>query len=162
MATLAISPLVPVKGPLTESLTTVRSRVLLAPAFDRALSATLSEMRQLGHDPYVFETIRGDARQRALYKTGVSKAKSGWSSWHFFGLAADVISISKGWDDEKFFADLARVAEGNGLASGLNWPTFHDAPHLQWGRCKRSPSILSRTYYLAAGVPRVWQAVGAL
>lgn len=153
---------VPSKGPLTTSLLRIRSRVYLAPAFDRALQVTLDEMKAIGHDPIVFETIRSDQRQQALCKAGVSKAKTGWSSWHFYGLAADVISASKEWGDEKFFADLARVAEGNGLASGLRWPTFHDAPHLQWGRCKRSPSILARAYYLAAGVPRVWKAVGAL
>lgn len=173
------------------------SRVtLLAPAVQQALARVLTgliqtrafSIRGLGSryyevsaSPLVFETLRSDELQRIYYERGTTKASSAELSWHFYGLAADVIhpdyewfggpaarrtwpnAIERAVVGQRWFRQVALVAEAEGLAWGGRW-TVPDLPHLQWGRCRASPEDAPTIYRSAsggeAGRRAVWRAVG--
>jgi hypothetical protein len=44
---------------------------------------------------------------------------------------------------------------------GGDW-TVRDLPHVQWGKCKASPSYVARGLYASGDVEAVWKAVGAV
>src|SRR5690349_457620 len=85
----------------------------LAPKFRKAVDASIAQCRGFrsdawpnGLDAMVYEAVRTEAVQQAYYALGrtvipptyrVTNAKSAMWSWHFFGLAVDVISESRGW-----------------------------------------------------------------
>ena len=113
--------------------------------------------------------MRTAERQAWLYGFGrdydddrgvVTDAPSAENGWHFFGLAADIISKAHDWDSPLFFAALAATAPKHRLTSGSVWRK-PDRPHVQWGLCKPSPSDEARTLYAEGGNPAVWAAVGA-
>lgn len=143
---------------------------LCAPKFGAAVLATLHSMQDDGFDPYVYETLRTDAREAWLY--GFSRdyddgdgwrtnAQSALYSWHGFGLAADIISESQKWDaPESFWVALGAHAASNGLTWGGTWKK-QDLPHVQPDNLHDSPSDRARQLIADGGLAAVWREVGA-
>lgn len=155
--------LVPPEPPASNDLT------LCAPQFAVAVERAMLELERQGFDPIINEAWRSDERQAWLYAFGrdyddgrgiVTNAPNARHGWHFFGLAADIISAKDGWDSPDFFDALQIAAAGNGLTSGSDW-RVKDRPHVQWGKCKPAPSDVSATLFEQGGNHAVWQAVGA-
>lgn len=139
----------------------------LAPKFRAAVESVLE---QIG-DAKVSESLRTFQRQSFLYGFGreyddgrgiVTNAASNLTSWHGFGLAVDVIHSTKEWEaGDAWFRLLGEIGKGHGLAWGGDWH-HPDKPHLQWGKCKDSPSDEARRLYGEGGLPSVWLAVSAV
>lgn len=161
-----------------------RDVALLAPQFRVALTKTLLRMREQGFDPVVFETLRDDDRQQFLYGFGreyddgrgvVTKAKTADTTWHGFGLAADVVSERYGWEaPTTFWQALGDAARAEGLTWGNDWdgdgvpadrdPDEHlsDRPHVQWGPpMRRYPSPLAKQILDEHGLEGLWRVVHA-
>jgi hypothetical protein len=99
----------------------------LVPGFDRAMVRVLKAMNDRGFDAVMFEGVRSPERAAELADRGVGIK----ASMHILGLAADVVSSSKGWDaGPEFWAALEREGEKEGLISGADF-SRHDYPHLQ-------------------------------
>ena len=157
-----------------------RDTMPLAPKFRVAVEVLLHRMEQLGYDPYVFEAMRTQERQRFLYGFGreyddgrgkVTHSQDADETWHGFGLAVDIISKSKRWGAEpEFWVTLECEAEELGLRSGRDWDIdnstrerFVDSPHIQWGPpMRRSPSVRAARLRDQGGLHKVWEEVGAL
>lgn len=141
-----------------------------APLFAAAVQDAIDECNEQGLDAFVYESLRSDELQRLYYARGrttipphytVTNARSAQFSWHFFGLAVDVISKSRGWETSgEWRRRVAAIFKSHGLAWGGDWP-HPDLPHFQWGKCKRSPSDKARELYAEGGLQLVWQVVGA-
>lgn len=114
-----------------------RSTNLLYPPFLAAMNEGLKKAKDAGHALTFFETYRPASRQDLLFAQGrnmpgqiVTNAR-GWTSWHQYGLAADIALFKDGkwsWEFDpevisKFF-DPAKVKWGG--------PT--DGPHYQWAK----------------------------
>jgi hypothetical protein len=161
-------PLPPAEPPRQTDLAAV------APLFAVAVRHTLHDVEAKGWHPIVYEALRTDERQRWLYGFGrdwddadprgrVTQAPTGDQSWHRYGLAVDIIDPGIGWDDtSRFWAELADSAETYGLAAGYRRWLRPDPPHLQFGRCRRTPSAKSAVLFVQGGLPAVWRAVGAV
>lgn len=172
-----------------------RDPSLLAPKFRDALEAALAECARttvvvtlaggafpLALDALCFETLRTDELQAIYYQQHVTNAATARHSWHFYGLAADIISARYEWFDggaakahwpsssdraavrAAWFRGMGAIA----IAHGLDWGgTWHqpDLPHIQWGKCFDSPQGAPGIYDHAgggdAGRLAVWRAVGA-
>jgi len=171
----------PAFGMVPTEVATVRALDGLAPRFRSALQRVLLTLEGLGHDPVVIETLRGDARQRFLHGFGrlyddgrgvVTHSHDADESWHYYGLAADVISSGRRWDaPPPFWAALGRACARDGLTWGGDWngdgrsrdERFLDRPHLQWGPpMRRSPSPRAARLMELGGAAAVWRAVGAM
>jgi peptidoglycan L-alanyl-D-glutamate endopeptidase CwlK len=149
----------------------IASLEYLAPAMHRAVTAALAECHDVGLDAVVHESQRSNATQAIYYARGrtqipphrtVTNARSNQFSWHGYGLAVDVISKSKGWDaGELWFKLVAAIFKKHGCKWGGDWLS-PDLPHMQWGKCKPSPSPLARALLKSGGIPAVWREVGAL
>lgn len=143
-----------------------RSLVDLAPKFRDAVNAVLAELS----DATVAESLRTFDRQSYLYGFGrdyddgrgiVTNAPTQLLSWHGYGLAVDLVHATKAWDaGDHWFRLMGEIAKGNGCDWGGDWH-HPDRPHIQWGRCKDSPSDTARRLYQQGGVEAVWDAVGA-
>jgi hypothetical protein len=141
----------------------------LAPAFRAAVEAALAECHARGLDAFVFEARRTNERQAWLYQQGrtrggviVTQAQSSLYSWHGYGLAVDVISRSKEWDaPESWWDAVAAIFERHGCTAGRRWKS-PDSPHMQFGKCRVSPSDRARELYRLYGLPAVWREVGAM
>lgn len=146
-----------------------RSLEPLAPRFVEALEDVVAAMRILGHDPWIFETLRTPARQAALYARGrtvpgriVTKASSHLRSWHGHGLAADIICRDTHWNaTSAFWSDLGRACRTVGLTWGGDWRQFPDRPHVQWGRCPPGPTPADRERTQDIGMAATWAHYGA-
>lgn len=98
--------------------TVSRDLDLLAPVFRVAVERAIADCQARGLDAYVYEAYRSPELQALYYARGrtvvppikpVTNAPTNLQSWHGYGLAVDVISKSKAWDQpEEWFA---RVAE---------------------------------------------------
>lgn len=149
-----------------------------APLFKEALEAALAECNDNGLDAYAYETVRSEELQALYYARGrtqippeytVTNAPSAMYGWHFYGLAADVISKSKRWSVSRDWRKKVNaIMRKHGLDCGSDWP-HPDEPHVQWGKCKKSPGLLSRTLYREGakqsrelGLRAVWEATGAI
>lgn len=143
----------------------------LAPRFALRLTSALNNMKTAGWDPVIFETLRTDARQKYLYGFGrnyddgrgrVTASRDGNESWHFYGLAADIISASKDWGaPPSFWTALGEHVRAIGLHWGGNWRR-PDLPHVQWGEPMRdSPSPRAARLFTEGGRQAVWKEVGA-
>lgn len=140
-----------------------RDLTRLAPAVQRALAGALNECARNGLDAYVYEGIRDQATQTEYYRRGASKAKRAESSWHFYGLAVDVISKKRGWSVTRLWRrSVTDIFKKHGFDWGGDWKTFVDEPHYQWGTLRASPSPRARQLYRAGGLEAVWREVGAL
>lgn len=141
----------------------------LAPKMREAVERMLALAVARALPVRIAETTRSDARQQWLYASGRSRlgaivtyAKSAIYGWHFFGLASDLVHATEGWDaPDSFWQALAALAEECGLKSGYTWRK-KDRPHVQWGRCKDSPSWRARALFVTGGIRAVWRAVDAL
>lgn len=153
-------PLPPREVPWTNTLNG------LAPKFRAALEAMLAQLP----DAMVAETIRTPERQEYLWGFGrlyddgrgdVTEARSNLYSWHGYGLAADIWHKEKLWRASKlWYRTMGECAKAHGLDWGGDWPRY-DAPHVQFGGMKDSPSYVARGLYASGGVEAVWRAVKA-
>lgn len=165
-------PRAPREVPLDASLT------LLAPRFRAALLATVDGMRAEGFGPRIIETLRTQERQAFLYGFGrryddgrgiVTHSRDADESWHFYGLAADIVCRFELWGaTPAFWSALGKHAVLHGLTWGGDWngngradERFIDRPHVQWGRCRMSPSPRAERLHREGGNARVWAEVGA-
>lgn len=144
----------------------------LAPKFRDALLAMCEAVEAAGHArPRIFETLRTDARARYLFGYGrtwddgrgiVTNSRDALSTWHGYGLAADVIHPTLRWAaPEAYWRAIGAAAKANGLDWGGSWVNFPDRPHVQWGKCRRSPSVRARALKTDGGNEAVWHEVGA-
>ncbi len=144
----------------------------LAPEFRKAVERVVAGMKADGFAPRVFETLRTPERQAFLYGFGrtyddgrgtVTKVSDVWSGWHGYGLAVDIVEAdATPWTaPQAFWQSLGKHAEANGLTWGGRWK-FTDLPHIQWGKCRVSPSAEAKALIAKGEVLAVWQAVGAV
>jgi hypothetical protein len=134
----------------------------------------ITKLEDRGRDPIVYESVRTHERQQYLYGFGrsyddpgdprgiVTYSQDGDDSWHFYGLAVDIISKSKGWGaPPSFWVDLGQAARSVGLHWGGDWRK-KDLPHVQWGEPMRdSPSPNAARLFASGGREAVWKVVGA-
>jgi hypothetical protein len=143
----------------------------LAPRFREAVFEALADCATDGLDAYVYEAYRSNELQALYYTRGrpptpeyprpVTNARTNLYSWHGYGLAVDVISRSRNWGQPpEWFARVAAHFQVQGCRWGGEWRS-PDPPHMQWGRCKPSPSIRARELLAAGGPLAVWEEVGA-
>lgn len=143
-----------------------------APAFALKVKNVLAAMQTKGFDPIVFEALRSAERSVWLYGFGrdyddgrgvVTQILPTQHSWHFFGLAADIISKSKEWNaPAAFWTALRACAEAEDLVSGQQF-SRPDGPHVQWNikgmHC--SPTPAAQALYDSGGLPAVWAVLHA-
>lgn len=155
-----------------ERIVVVRSLDRLAPKVREALDAAMHDPAMMLLDATVYETERLHDTATIYYKRGrpptkeyprtVTNAPDETFTWHGFRLAADIIHRDKGWDmPESWFRAMATVCKQYCLKWGGDWKR-PDFPHVQWGRCKASPSDEARRLLRVEGIESVWRAVGAL
>jgi peptidoglycan LD-endopeptidase CwlK len=142
------------------------SEACLAPLFDAAIDAAVSECNVRGDDAMVWETCRSQALQQWYYDHGASHAQNILRSWHGYGLAVDVISRRHGWDlwgpqNTDWQQRVSGVFKAHGLSWGGDWKSFKDWPHFQWGKCKPTPSDNAIVLFVEGTALAVWNAVGA-
>jgi hypothetical protein len=149
-----------------------RDLAKLAPFFRTAVEAAIAECNAPPHnlDAMVFEAHRSEALQQLYFARGrtiippthtVTNARSALFSWHGYGLAVDVVHRTKFWEPEggeAWFANVATIFKKHGCKWGGDW-TKPDTPHMQWGKCKPSPSDRARELIAQGGVQAVWDAV---
>ena len=153
----------------------------LAPLFRQAVEEALAKCNDPGRaggplNAKVYEGMRSNARQAWLYAQGrtrpgdiVTNASTSLTSWHGYGLAVDIVHAVRFWTpfgkdsrkNEKWFADVAAIFKATRCNWGGDW-THPDTPHMQWGKCRPSPSDAARSLLGSGGVHAVWEAVGAL
>lgn len=143
----------------------------LAPKFADAVRAAIADCQTDGLDAYVYEARRSHELAALYYARGrtvvpptrtVTNAPDETRSWHGYGLAVDVISRSKEWNQPPaWFAAVARHFTAHGCKWGGDWKQA-DLPHMQWGGCRASPSDEARRLLATSGLASVWQAVGAI
>lgn len=144
----------------------------LAPKFREALEATLAACKAAGLDAIAYETTRSNDLAHAYYTRGrppskeyphpVTNAPDASWTWHGYGLACDIISASKEWNaGDEWFRKMAAMAKAHGMKWGGDWK-MADVPHVQWGRCKASPSKVARALHAAGEIGEVWKLVGAV
>lgn len=148
-----------------------RDLALLAPAFRSAVERAIAECQARGLDAYVYEAYRSAELQALYYARGrtivpptkpVTYAPTNLQSWHGYGLAVDVISRSKAWDQpDSWFTQVAESFARFGCRWGGEWKQ-RDLPHFQWGRCQPSPSDTARVLIAAGGLQAVWDTAGAI
>lgn len=149
---------------------------LCAPLFAAAVRNAIADCNAAGWDARVFEALRSDELQQFYFANGTSNAQHVWKSWHGYGLAVDVVSRQHGWDlwgrsiPTAWQVATVQIFKKHGLAWGGDWlggvGASHavDWDHFQWGRCKKSPSIISVELYQASaiGYQKVWPIVEAI
>lgn len=144
----------------------------LAPKFRAKLALVLNRLGMQGHPPRIAETLRSKERVTFLHGFGrayddgrgvVTNASDALKTWHFYGLAADIVHATKGWDaPEDFWVALRDAAVAEGLTAGYDWK-FQDKPHVQFGKPMRDgPSGEAVALLNSGGVEAVWKAVGAV
>jgi peptidoglycan L-alanyl-D-glutamate endopeptidase CwlK len=150
-----------------------RELSLLAPKMQAATTLMLAELLDVYDLPVMgFETLRTRERQAFLYGHGrdysdgrgiVTNAQTHLYSFHGYGLAIDVVEKdATPWDaPPSFWNAIGEVAEKHGLAWGGRWKT-PDLPHVQWGKCPKSPAVHDRELIEAGGLEAVWRKYGAL
>lgn len=152
-------------GPLAvpQPLVVVSSLDGLAPAFRESVEDALHACHREDLDAVVYESLRSDALQQLYFQRGTTKAPHADHSWHFFGLAVDVISHDLQWDaPDRWWQRVAEIFTQHTCTSGYYWTGFQDKPHHQWSLCRTSPSDHARQLYADGGVEAVWRACGAL
>ena len=157
-------------GHADPQLSVSRDLGLLAPKFRQAVESAIAECRAQDCDAYVYEAYRSNALQQIYYARGrsvipplrpVTNAASNLHSWHGYGLAVDVISASRGWNQpESWFKKVAGIFYQFDCKWGGDW-TKPDLPHFQWGLCKPSPSDQARALLQSGGMESVWAVLKA-
>lgn len=115
------------------------------PQFVSRATDTIRDMRRENVDMRVTDGLRTVQEQNDLYAQGrtapgrvVTNARGG-SSWHNYGLAADITFMDEAgtphWNTNGEYAQLwqryGRTAEGHGLEWGGDW-RFQDLPHVEY------------------------------
>lgn len=146
----------------------------LAPNFRAAVEAAIAECNNPANelDAMVYEGYRSLQLQQIYYARGrtvippthtVTNAPTNLYSWHGYGLAVDVVHKTKYWEPpggEGWFKKVAEIFKKHDCNWGGDWK-HPDTPHMQWGKCKPSPSDAARDLLAKEGVQAVWKAVGA-
>ena len=142
----------------------------LAPKMRAAVEAVLAACQAAGMDAVVYETYRSQELQALYYARGrwivppekpVTNVRDARFGWHHFGLAVDVISRARGWNvPESWWDRLGHIAKARGLSWGGDW-RMRDLSHLQWGKCRDTPSDRARELLAGGGLGAVWAEVGA-
>jgi len=143
---------------------------LLAPKMEDRVRDMLNRAATKGYVATVYETMRSHRLARMYHALGVSKANDGWRTWHFYGLAVDVIHPTRGWApwdaEDQGAQDWRGVVVEAGKAAGLDWGgdwhSFKDWPHWQFGTVKPSPSDEAIRLYKEEGIVELWRVCGAL
>jgi hypothetical protein len=143
---------------------------LLAPRMEAVVVDFQNRCAVSGHPIRVYETMRSHRLARMYYALKKSRAPDGWRTWHFYGLAVDVIHPNRQWapweaPDPVAVEWRGRVVE-HGKAAGLDWggdwTSFKDWPHFQFHTVKPSPSDEAVRLYREEGIVDLWRVVGAL
>jgi peptidoglycan L-alanyl-D-glutamate endopeptidase CwlK len=149
---------------------------LLAPKFAMQVQRLLIDLTVAGFDPVVRETLRTEERQRYLYGFGreydddrgvVTNSPTADTSWHGFGLAADIVSAKHGDNASAAFIDaIGAAAKKLGLTWGGDWEMpgkpRGDWPHVQHGApMRKSPSPLAKQIVEEHGLEALWRTVQA-
>jgi peptidoglycan L-alanyl-D-glutamate endopeptidase CwlK len=158
-------------GQTTDSVVVCNDITGLAPKFGAAVVAAIKECNAKGFDAIVFESFRSDITQKVYYARGrtvippqqtVTNASDNSYSWHGYDLAVDVISKSKEWDAPyAWFKSVAEIFKANGCKWGGDWKR-PDMPHMQWGKCKPSPSSNARQLLAQGQLQTIWKLVNAI
>jgi len=124
----------------------------LVPGFREAIARVIAAMRAAGFDAVVREGLRSAARAQELAAKGTGIV----NSLHKLGLAADIISASKGWNaSPDFWQALRSMAEKEGLTSGASFskpdkahvqavPISEQAAARQWSTAERERQMRAR------------------
>lgn len=146
---------------------------LLAPKFKAAVELAITECNQQGMEAMVYEGFRSQELQAIYYARGrtvippthtVTNAPTNLYSWHGYGLAVDIVHQRFFWEPptgEAWFKEMAKVFKRHDCSWGGDW-NHPDTPHIQWGKCKPSPSDRARQLLAQGGVRAVWAAVDAV
>ena len=116
----------------------------------------------------VTQGLRTWEQQEVLYAKGrtapgniVTNSPAG-TSWHNFGLAADLAPFSADGDpdwnvDHPNWARMVSLGTNLGMVSGAQWRTFPDWPHFQLtGIFPVNPDDHVRDLYKSGGLIAVW------
>jgi len=148
----------------------------LAPKMRLRVQAAESECSSKKVPVYIYECLRSNELAQIYYRLGSSRAPNGLRTWHFYGLAVDIVHPVEYWNawpvwdsvekryiggNEKWWKVVVEIFKRHGMDWGGDWAHFKDTPHFQWDRCKPSPSNLAVSLYKSGGVISVWKAVGA-
>ena len=144
----------------------------LAPNFRAVVEAAIADCQNAGFDAMVYEGYRTLELQKIYYARGrtvippkkkVTNAPTNLYSWHGFGLAVDVVHRTLYWNPPEglaWFKKVSDIFKQHNCKWGGDW-TKPDPPHMQWGRCKPSPSDEARRQLATGGLEAVWTALGA-
>lgn len=148
----------------------------LAPKFQTSIKIAAARCAQEGAPVYIYEVLRTHELAAMYYQLGSSKARNGFRTWHFYGLAVDVVHPTKYWSawpewnvrlrkwqggDIIWWEKVVRIFKENNCDWGGDWTSFKDTPHFQWHLCKPSPSDMAIELYNSGGRQAVWNAVRA-
>jgi peptidoglycan L-alanyl-D-glutamate endopeptidase CwlK len=159
-------------GDSTDNPKPDRDVAKLAPKFRVAVDAALAACAAAGLEVMVYEGFRSMELQKIYYARGrtvippastVTNAPTNLYSWHGYGLAVDVVHKTLFWKPpggEAWFKQVADIFKMHDCKWGGDW-THPDTPHMQWSRCKPSPSDEARHLLATQGLQAVWDAVGA-
>ena len=153
-----------------------RDERLLAPKFADAVQAAEDELwTTAGITIFIYETIRTNELAEMYYRLNRSNSPNGFYTWHFYGLAVDVVHPTKLWKAWPTWNNIAQRYEGgdvvwwhqvvaafkkHGCDWGGDWNSIKDTPHFQWGKCNPTP-VAAPKLFMTGGVEAVWKAVGA-
>lgn len=124
----------------------------LHPKLTDAITKVIAEAKARGFSVGVYSGIRTPEEQDQLYALGrtvknpdgydavkrpmgriVTRARA-WQSWHFYGLAVDVVFKTPDWDwevKEELWDELGAIGKMFGLTWGGDQTAFPDSPHFQ-------------------------------
>lgn len=138
-----------------------RSLDVLHPIFRAQLECMIARQKKGGWVPLVQETKRSQALQSIYYKKKppVTRVKDVATGFHGYGLAADVISATKGWNDPRFFYWQAQHAESCGMTAGYFWKRMVDPPHVQYAGWGNSPPLWARGLLRQDSLPAIWRTI---
>jgi peptidoglycan LD-endopeptidase CwlK len=137
---------------------------------DRA-TAVLERARREGMDMRVVDGFRSVAAQDTLYAQGrtapgniVTNARGG-SSWHNYGLAADIAfnnaNGQPAWPENGNWTRYGEIAVDQGLEWGGNWQGLQDRPHVEYHpglETGAARNLLNS--YRQGGLEAVWDRMG--
>lgn len=147
-----------------------RDLSLIFPILRSKVEMGLRAASSVGLAVYVFEALRSEDRQRALWAQGrtipgpvITNAPPG-SSWHEYGLAIDAAfdsdktTMKVEWTWSGDWAQLGQIMMSMGLSwYGLPGTVFREAPHFQ---LTGGLTILEAKKLKAlGGLPMVWAEV---
>ena len=141
------------------------------PQLAERATAVLERARREGMDMRVVDGFRSVAAQDTLYAQGrttpgniVTNARGG-SSWHNYGLAADIAfnnaNGQPAWPDNGNWARYGEIAVDQGLEWGGNWQGLQDRPHVEYHpglETGAARNLLNS--YRQGGLEAVWDRMG--